>query len=146
MDDGAFTVDGHRVVHETIDDEVILIDLETGTYYSLEGSGSEIWSLLIVGVPLERVIEALNERYPAQSGTVGQGVQRLVRELVDERLLLTAAAGDVKPPACVCSAQPFVSPVLRRYTDMEYFLRLDPIHDVDEHAGWPVQPADRVID
>jgi hypothetical protein len=27
--------------------------------------------------------------------------------------------------------------VLQKYTDMESLLLADPIHDVDEEAGWP---------
>jgi hypothetical protein len=34
----------------------------------------------------------------------------------------------------------FEPPTLEHYTDMEYFLLLDPIHEVDE-SGWPHAPA-----
>jgi hypothetical protein len=31
----------------------------------------------------------------------------------------------------------FTQPVLEVYTDMQDLLLLDPIHEVDEEAGWP---------
>jgi hypothetical protein len=46
-----FAVDPRRVVHETIDGETILIALETGVYYSLSGSGPEVWDLVLAGLP-----------------------------------------------------------------------------------------------
>ena len=54
-----FAVDRRRVVHETIDGEAILIHMETGFYYSLEGSGSEIWSGLVAGRATEDIAEWL---------------------------------------------------------------------------------------
>ena len=44
-----FRVDSRRVVHETIDGETILIDLQSGNYYSLGGCGSSVWDLLTRG-------------------------------------------------------------------------------------------------
>ena len=33
--------------------------------------------------------------------------------------------------------KPLAAPVLNKYSDMQDLLLLDPIHDVDEEAGWP---------
>ena len=33
-------------MHETMDGETILIHLETGAYYSLDGAGADTWELL----------------------------------------------------------------------------------------------------
>jgi Coenzyme PQQ synthesis protein D (PqqD) len=135
----AFTVDASRVVHETIDGETILIALDTGSYYSLTGSGPEIWSLLAVGHPVEAAAQALAERYPQQSQEAASELRRLAVELEREGLLVpgpaaaaTVAVGEGQPGA-------FTAAALERYTDMEYFLRLDPIHEVDPARGWPVR-------
>lgn len=31
----------------------------------------------------------------------------------------------------------FVAPVLHKYTDMQEFMLVDPLHDVEADAGWP---------
>ena len=49
---------GDQIVHETIDGETVVINLDSGSYYSLEGSGADLWSRLLAG-------ESLND-----SGTV----------------------------------------------------------------------------
>jgi hypothetical protein len=138
--DERFCVDADRVVHETLDQETILIDLVTGTYYSLEGSGSEIWELLSAGVSVADAQAALSRRYPGTAESAARGVGELARELQEEGLLVPGLTGEAEPPLDHPAAQAFAPPVLRRYTDMEYFLRLDPVHEVDEAAGWP-EPA-----
>jgi hypothetical protein len=139
VDERTFTVDGGRVVHETIDGETILIALDTGTYYSLTGSGPEMWALLCGGHPVGVACQALAERYPGHAEQAQVELRRLAQELESEGLLL---AGEVASPQQLSAPSTdgsFTPPTLHRYTDMEYFLRLDPIHEVDPAKGWPVQ-------
>jgi hypothetical protein len=131
-------VDAGRVVHETIDGETILIALDTGTYYSLTGSGPEIWSLLADGHPVGVAAEALAERYPDQATQARAELERLALELEGEGLLAPGAPA-ADPPVGSAQSPAFTPAALHRYTDMEYFLRLDPIHEVDPAQGWPVQ-------
>ena len=135
-----FTVDARRVVHETIDGETILIDLETGTYFSLRGCGSQIWALLTAGWPETDVVAELQRRYPADAALVGPAAAGLIDQLAEAGLLqdadidATPRTGPVaQAPEGVSSYEP---PVLERYNDMQYFLLLDPIHEVQE-GGWP---------
>jgi hypothetical protein len=136
-------VDSERVVHETIDDETILIDLDTGIYYSLAGSGAEIWTLLSSGITLADAAEVLRHRYPSDGEIPQHELHRLALELVDEGLLTpnnlpASQNGPVdRRSEDGPAARPFEPPLLHRYEDMEYFLRLDPIHEVDDAAGWP---------
>jgi len=137
----SYAVNSSRIVHETIDGETILIDLHTGTYYSLTGCGPEIWALLVAGVPVDRAAKTLRERYPAEAKEAEQAVRRMADELVGEGLLVGSANGNAAeepslPPPSL-EAISFRAPVLQRFTDMEYFLLLDPVHEVDESAGWP---------
>ena len=136
--------DPQKVVHETIDGEVILIQLETGNYYSLGGSGSRIWALLQDGVPSGGIAERLRASYDAPAGQVEEAVERLTAELVAEGLLERDGDG---PPAAdrpvddPAGRAPFVDPSLEKYTDMQDFLLVDPIHEVSD-AGWPhTQPS-----
>ena len=69
-----FAVDARRVVHEQIDGEVIIVQLEHGYYYSLEGSGAEIWELLVQSLSSEEVVETLAGRYEASPQTIGDAV------------------------------------------------------------------------
>jgi hypothetical protein len=131
-------VNAPHVVHETIDGETILIHLGNGSYYSLDGAGSEVWVLLAAGVSTEELFEAATDRFLGDRSEVETGLSSLLAELLREGLLVEgtakAAADSFRfPPGQV----PFVVPVLQVYTDMQEFMLVDPLHDVDEVVGWP---------
>ena len=62
-----FRVNSPNVIHETIEGEVILIDLKTGTYYSLRDSGAAIWQSIEQGAG-EDDIEAEPMARPSDNG------------------------------------------------------------------------------
>lgn len=138
---GQFVVDRRRVVDETIDGETILVQLDSGNYYSLRGVGVEIWALLASGHSTDELIEVLRRRYGPAAGPLEQAVRALVAELVDEQLLtpFDGAPGERPPRHDVALAEPCPAPTLpklEKFTDMQGFLLLDPIHDTDS-TGWP---------
>lgn len=126
------------VVHETIDGETILIHMGTGSYYSIEGAGSDIWNLAVAEQPQERIAARIAERYGADPELVLSGTAALIAELLDEGLLIQATDGAVEAvelPEPASGA--FTDPELHKYTDMQEFMLVDPLHDVDPAAGWP---------
>jgi hypothetical protein len=146
-------IDRRRVVHETIDGEAILIHMETGFYYSLDGTGSEVWGAIVAGRTVDEIVAELRARYDASNGTIEESVSSLVAELLEEGLVVeaTAAPTNGSHPAVAAHApervaadadREFAPPVLNRYTDMADFILVDPVHEVDE-TGWPERkPAD----
>ena len=126
------------VLHETLDHEAILVDLERGTYYSLDPVGTTIWGAIDRGASVEQVVESIAEQSGADVGVVGDAVGAFVDELVAEELLV--GRDDGTPAEPVRAEWPdgitFDRPTLSRYTDMQELLLLDPVHDVGV-AGWP---------
>jgi hypothetical protein len=133
-----FQVNPAKVVHETIDGEAILIHLENGSYYSLAGTGAEIWGLLAAGHPVDEAAAALAGRYDAEPEELEAEVRRLAGELEDEDLLERSQGtpNGTPLPAADGGLRPFEAPRLERYDDMKDFLLVDPIHETAE-AGWP---------
>ena len=138
MNAGSFRLKPGKVVDETIDGEVIIIQLELGTYFSLGGSGAEVWELLRAGHGQASVAETLRARYPGQAQEIEPAIASLLDQLVSEQVI----EPDPDAPAAAVSAQGgvadggFEPPALERYDDMQDFLLLDPIHEVHE-TGWP---------
>jgi hypothetical protein len=140
-------IDPREVIHETIDGEVILIALSTGCYYSLEGAGADVWDGLAAGRTTSAVAAGLERRHTAEPGAIVAAVGELVSRLVEERLVVPlgddeAAPDEPREDRVDAPRSPFPAPVLRKFTDMQDFLLVDPIHDVDD-AGWPHVPAAR---
>jgi hypothetical protein len=139
----AYTVDASRVVFERIDDEITLIDLETGNYYSILSSGVELWDALSRGSSIDEAADHVSAHYSVDPAVATAVAQRFADDLVAAGLLAPAngaprGAALSRPPD---GARPWQEPVLESYTDMQDFLKLDPIHEVDPGVGWP-RPAD----
>jgi hypothetical protein len=127
-------------VHERFGDETVILNLESGSYYSAQGVASVIWGLVSDGCSESAIVQRIRAAYSGESDDVARATQRFLDQLVEETLVESHATdgngdavngGRVAPPT-----QAFSPPVLQKYTDMEEMLLLDPIHEVDEH-GWP---------
>jgi Coenzyme PQQ synthesis protein D (PqqD) len=135
-----FRLNDKGVVFERFDDEVLAINLETGTYYSLPGVSAQIWNWLIGGADVEAVKQALMAHYNGDTVAIDNAVTQFVSKMQLESLLVpaetiaTSAAIDIAPGV---EKKPFIDPIIETYTDLQDLLLLDPIHDVDER-GWPV--------
>jgi hypothetical protein len=132
---------GPEIVHETVDGEVIAIDLSDGSYYSLAGSGPAIWELLGQGASEAEISAVLASRFEAEETEIGAAVAALLAQLRENGLIVGEEGTAAGPPVPNSSGEkaPFEPPRLERYNDMKDYFLLDPIHEVDT-AGWP-RPA-----
>lgn len=141
-------INSSRIVHETIDGETVILNLDTGNYYSLLGTGMRIWSFIESGAGVQDIIEKMKSDYVEDGTAIGEAVQKFISELCNEGLAGPETDGgggafqwpvekEKNMPAEDGQRQAFVPPVLNRYSDMQDLLLLDPIHDVDDDAGWP---------
>jgi Coenzyme PQQ synthesis protein D (PqqD) len=128
-----------NIVHETVDRETIVIHLETGNYYSLTGSGAEIWALLEGADSVAALCAELAQRHARPEDEIRGPVRSFVALLRREGLV---ADGDARALAGPTPQQrgavggAWEPPKLERYDDMRDFLLVDPIHEVDR-TGWP---------
>ncbi len=133
-----------NVISDTIDDEVVIINMLSGAYYSLDNTGAVVWQGLDAGLTVGEVIEQVQERFDGQTEDMAQAVQRFVDELAEERLMTARPSNGDAPLGSLPPANgrsPFAAPMLQKYDDMQDLIMLDPIHDVDE-AGWPARKPD----
>jgi hypothetical protein len=137
-----FRINTPTVIHETIDDEVVIIDFDSGSYYSLDKVGADIWNLLQDGAAVTEIVQEVARRYEGRRVDIEEAVNRLIAELQQENIIVSD--GVREPERFEESVQisleteklSFEAPALQKYTDMQELLLLDPIHEVDE-AGWP---------
>ena len=137
------SVNTEKIVHETVDDEVIIINLDNGTYYSLVDVGVDVWRGVEQGASTEGLVDALVERYAADRRTVAEAVGSLVKEMLDHEIVRLEPLDQPgeRPDLGDAVSVLFKPPALTAYTNMSDLLLLDPIHDVDEQ-GWPVRRRD----
>jgi hypothetical protein len=132
------------VIDETIDGEVVVIDLATGNYFSLVESAAVIWGAL-AGMPsVEEIGAELARVFDVDATRAARVAEDFVAELVREGLAVetdeapAADGGRPRPSQTVAAERkPFEAPRLEKYDDMQELILLDPVHDVDVEAGWP---------
>ncbi|MPZ48113.1 MAG: PqqD family peptide modification chaperone [Dehalococcoidia bacterium] len=139
--DSSFVVNERDVVAETIDGEALILNLKTGIYYSVDGAGAGIWEDVTRRLSARQIAARMSAEYAVETGVAQEAVLGFISELQAEELIIadgmTAVATAASAVAAAGSAT-FVKPSLHKYTDMQELLLLDPIHEVDETAGWPI--------
>ena len=141
-------INSDNVVAEEVDGEVIVIDFSTGSYYSLTGAGSEVWAMLEDGATAAEITARLEALHEAEPGAIPEAVVAFLGKLEEFHLVALAAADEAGAERTASggattapdgSRPAFAPPVLERYTDMQDYFLLDPIHEVSPE-GWP-KPA-----
>jgi hypothetical protein len=127
-----------------IDGETIVLNFESGHYYSFNPSASEIWQGVARGAPIAIVAEHVARCFAGDPATIRTEVEAFVRRLEGESLIRPAAADATAAPLAApadttAAAAAFASPMFEKFTDMEELLLLDPIHEVSD-TGWPRKP------
>lgn len=76
------------VLAQEVGDELVLLDLKSGTYFGLDPIGSRIWRLIGEGKNLSEVCEKLLGEYDVSSAELERDAAILTDELVTRRLLV----------------------------------------------------------
>lgn len=113
-----YEVQTHKAISETLDNETIIINLETGTYYSLNTDGSALWNAIV-----EKKLISI------QNSTIASFISKLLTDGLIQK--------SQDPATLEADTSLFQNPSVETYTDMQEMLLADPIHDVDQ-AGWPI--------
>lgn len=144
-----FRMNRPKVIHETFEDEVVIINFDSGNYYSLRQVGADIWTLIESGASVSAIVEGLAQRYEGNRAEIENAVMQFLNELQQANLVVQGTASEstqrkeMPKPRQDAGKPQFQMPVLQQYTDMQDLLLLDPIHEVDE-TGWPnvkVEPS-----
>ncbi len=92
-----FLINKPKVIQETFDDEVVIINLDSGNYYSLDKVGAEIWSLIEQRATAREMIAAIARRYEVERLELEKGVARFLTELEQENIIAPITAPKRKP-------------------------------------------------
>lgn len=139
--DQTYRIPKSGVASEQFDDEIILINLPRGNYYSLRHTAFALWGQLISGADANNLVDYVSKTYQLGKTDATQDVGAFLDQLLSEGLIIPADAAAVESVENdpVDSPGPYVKPELEVYSDMQDLLTLDPIHDVDSEQGWPIK-------
>lgn len=124
-----FRPNSEEVAAKVLDGEAILINLSTGTYYSLDGSGCTIWEGIEAGASEEQLVELLRGYWSVSPDLARADVARLLGELLSENLIVRAPATGSETTRLESGPLPgtkYSTPTLNIFRDMQDLLALDP--------------------
>ena len=75
-----------QVLFRQLDDEAVLLDLKSGTYFGLNDVGARTWQLIVEHGALSRVLDVLLQEYAAERDVIERDLLELGRELASRQL------------------------------------------------------------
>ena len=144
-----YRVNSPNVIHEIIDGEAVIVNLDKGFYYSLLNTGAEIWECINKGMPKADIVSYLLTQYDSSYKDIENAVDILISKLQTEEIIVPnlnkedtyKKFGEKIKSKREEIKKRFTTPNLEKFTEMEELLLLDPIHEVDE-MGWPNMAPD----
>lgn len=124
-----------NVISEPMDGELVVINLETGCYYSLNDSATIIWQQLEKGMTSEEISDRIFDGAIENPEQISYTVDTFCQYLIDEQLMV-AKDKDLKETEAPPTRVSYTKPVIEKFADMQDMLLLDPIHEVND-KGWP---------
>ena len=144
-----YQVNTKYVAYENIENEVVIIHLDNGNYFNLEGVGADIWNAIVSGVSQTDIVNSLEKVYNTRN-IINESVNNFINQLESEELIIQSSeieTNNQSQPELITKANRatqtnvFVPPSLQKYEDMQDLLLLDPLHDVNEAVGWPMRKS-----
>lgn len=117
--ENAYKKASEDIVFEEFDGDLVVLNLASGQYFGLNPSAANVWRVLMDGSipasPSEAVLACITE--------------------LDDLGLISKDERAATPVACEITD----TPTIDAYDDLSDLIMADPIHDVDNEAGWPVR-------
>ena len=133
-----YAIDASRVSHERLQDEVIIINVATGSYFSGSGTAADLWTLIAAGMNFDDIVSTLATAYGIDAPSIRGDLAACIAKLTEGAVISVVgrAAAEVTTVLPDMPRAAWSPPVFDEYTDMWDLLQADPIHDVSE-TGWP---------
>ena len=130
---------------ERLDGETILINFDSGEYFSFQGSSADLLWLISAGVNRESWLACIASAFPdvtPPDPTIEEQINEFLADLVAAGIIVEvggeiqvdAVADPVLPDDYVRDA--WMPPSVHANDDLADLLVIDPIHDTSED-GWP---------
>ncbi len=138
-----YRVNTPGVLYEQFDDELVAINLDSGSYHSLVGAAADAFLLLASEASIPELAVALSRKYAATAAQIETALGGFADQLLKEKLIAVAPEPATRAPLHLPGNQTgvaFVPPNVAAYHDLQSLFLLDPIHEVGEQ-GWPQAPS-----
>ena len=75
------------IVARQVGDEMVLLDLDSGTYFTLNGTGAFIWNQVVAGAPRKAIADGIVEHWEVELAEADIDINEFLTEMVGLGLL-----------------------------------------------------------
>jgi hypothetical protein len=137
--DRQYEINAPDVVAEEFDGDVVILNLANGRYFGLTGSANAVWRLLQDGHTPAAILASILTARPE----LGYSSFEFVERLIDYDLIRPRAEATEMAALPANLTWPEGAPAIEVFDDLAELIYGDPIHDVDEQAGWPTPRSEQ---
>jgi hypothetical protein len=120
-----------RLIADVFDEDVIIANLDTGTYYSLSGVAAQILGAL----PFQDSSKVFNEiasKFQENSIEIVIELNECFKNMQDEEVIIIVDSEGKSKKVTLKEPLKYIKSEFLTYTDLQELLLLDPIHEIDE--------------
>ena len=81
-----------QVLVRQLDDEIVILDLASESYFGLDEVGTAMWNEVTAAESIEHAFQSLLEQYDVEPETLRTDMQALLQQLIEKKLLEIRAA------------------------------------------------------
>jgi hypothetical protein len=81
---------GENVMIREVDDEAVILDLNTEQYFGLDDVGTRMWQVLTEAPSIQSAFDTLLDEYEVDSDTLKHDLDTFIGELVNRALITLA--------------------------------------------------------
>ncbi len=140
MGSECFRINEPDVIHQLFDQEVVVIDLRSGSYFSLSEVAGKAWLAFgSDGAAVDDVAAQLIASHDATPEVITTDLRAFLHQLCQYELIAPSelSGSAVANPPVVPNRARYSALTLQLYNDLQELFLLDPVHEVDQAAGWP---------
>ncbi|MDC1162015.1 PqqD family protein [Tenacibaculum sp.] len=131
-----YTINDPMVITDDMDGEIIILNTESGKYFSTEKTGAIIWEMLSNNYTIDETTEIISSHFSIPCEIIKKDLNSLLAQFIDEGLLKVSKDTKSNSDIDLSNLNEYATPQITAYSDMEKLLLMDPVHEV-ENMGWP---------
>lgn len=83
-----YCINQKKVAWRLLDDEVVIVNTDTSFYYTLNGTGTYMWSILDKEKKtLQEIVKKIAAHYGKDENSIAGDVKKILKDLVRENLI-----------------------------------------------------------
>ncbi|WP_447523916.1 PqqD family peptide modification chaperone [Parasphingorhabdus sp. NYA22] len=79
-----------QILSSDIGDEMVMMDINLGKYFSLKGPSGRVWELIGNGTTVQAIFDVLLEEYDVEAEQCQQELLALLKDLHDAEMIVAA--------------------------------------------------------